>query len=212
MYKLYSMARTKQTPRNPNIDRPVVAVGSDIQSTERRLTPRPIQGKVPNKGGKQPRKHLSKKLLHLGAPPMGRIKKPHDYRPSLVALHEICQYQKSTECLIKKSPFQKLIQEISQEYQICPQGLGTPSMQVRFQSTAIVALQEAAENSIMGLSEDVNLLAVHTKRVTVIPRDIRLALRICRDHYRWQITPEDASPYEQYNRRKTNGGGLPIIS
>ena len=120
------MAMTKQTPRNPNIDRPVAAVGSDIQSTERRPTPRLTQGKVPNKGAKQLRKHLSKKLLYLGAPPMGGIKKPHHYRPSLVALHEICQYQKSTECLIKKSPFQKLIWEISQEYWICPQGLGTP--------------------------------------------------------------------------------------
>ena len=83
------MARTKQTPRNPNIDRPVATVGSDIQSTERRLTPRPTQGKVPNKGGKQLRKHLSKKLLYLGAPPMGGFKKPHHYRPSLVALCEI---------------------------------------------------------------------------------------------------------------------------
>ena len=62
------MARMKQTPRNPNVDRPVTALGSDIQSTERRPTPRPTQDKVPNKGGKQPRKHLSKKLLHLGAP------------------------------------------------------------------------------------------------------------------------------------------------
>ena len=80
-------------------------------------------------------------------------------------------------------------------------------MQVRFQSTAIVALQEAAENFIMGLFEDVNLLAVHAKRVTVMPRDIRLALIICRDHYRWQITPEDAAYYEQHNRRKIYGGG-----
>ena len=159
------MARTKQAPRNPNIDKPVVAVGSDIQSAERRPTPRPTQGNAPNKGGKQPRKHLSKKLLCLGAPPVGGIKKPHHYRPSLVALHEICQYQKSTKCLIKKSPFQKLIQEISQEYQICPQGPGTPSMQERFQSTAIAALQEAVENFFVGLFEDVNLLAVHAKRV-----------------------------------------------
>ena len=141
------MARTKQTPRNPNIDRPIDVVGSDIQSAERRPTPRPTeQGKVSSKGGKQLRKHLSKKLLHLCPPPMGGIKKPHQYRPGLVVLHEICRYQKSTDCLIKKSPFQKLIQEISQEYQICPQGPGTPLMQVRFQSTAIASLQEAAEN------------------------------------------------------------------
>ena len=80
------MARTKQTPRNPNVHRPVVAVGSDIQSTKRRPTPKPTLGKVLSEGGKQPRKHLSKKLLHLGAPPTGGIKKPHRYRPGLVAL------------------------------------------------------------------------------------------------------------------------------
>ena len=80
------MARTKQTPRNPNIDRPEAVVGCDIQSTERIPTPRPTLGKVPSKGGKQPRKHLSKKLLCLSAPPTGGIKKPHHYRPGLVVL------------------------------------------------------------------------------------------------------------------------------
>ena len=97
--------------------------------------------------------------------------------------------------LKKKSPFQKLIWEISQEYQICPQGPGTPSVQVRFQSSAIAALQEAAKNFIVGLIEDINLLVVHPKRVTMMPRDIRVALRICGDHYRWWITPEDAAHY-----------------
>ena len=71
-----------------------------------------------------------------------------------------------------------MIREIYQEYRVCPDGPGTPSVQVRFQSTAIAALQEASENFIVGLFEDVNLLAVHAKRVTVMPRDIRLALRI----------------------------------
>ena len=80
-------------------------------------------------------------------------------------------------------------------------------MQVRFQSTAIAALQEAAENFIVGLFEDVNLLAAHTKRVTVMPRDIRLALRIRGDHYHWRITPENAARYEQHNIRRTEGGG-----
>ena len=98
------MARTKQTPRNSNIDRPIAAIGSDIQSTVGRPTPQPILSKAPVKGGKQPRKHLSKKLLHLGATPTGGIKKPHQYRPVLVALREIRKYQKSAECLIKGSP------------------------------------------------------------------------------------------------------------
>ena len=55
---------------------------------------------------------------------------------------------------------------------------GTPSVQVRFQSTAIATLQEAAENYIVGLFEDVNLLAIHVRQVTVMPRDILLALQI----------------------------------
>ena len=145
----------------------------------RKITPRSTnQGKVSHKGGKQPRKSLARKLPCLHTPSTGGIKKTHQYRPGLVAFCKTKRYQKSTECLIKRSPFQKHIQEISQEYQICPQGLGTPSMQVSFQLTAIAALQEAAENFIVGLFEDVNLLAVHAKRVTVMPRDIRLAIRI----------------------------------
>ena len=76
----------------------------------------------------------------------------------------------------------------------------------------IAALQEAAENFIVGLFEDINLLAVHANRVTIIPRDIRLALRIRGDNYHWRITPEDAAQYEYHNRRKTDGGGPLIIS
>ena len=87
----------------------------------------------------------------------------------MVVLREIRRYQKSTKFLIKRSPFQKLIREISQEYRVCPHGPGTPSIQVRFQSTAITALKERAENFIVGLFEDANLLAVHAKRVTVMP-------------------------------------------
>ena len=105
------------------------------------------------------------------------------------------------ECLIKRTPFQRLIMEISQEYRVCPDGPKTPSVQVHFQSTAIAALQEAAENFIVGLFEDVNLLAAHAKRVTVMPRDIRLALRVRGDHSCWRITPEDAAQYKRHHRR-----------
>ena len=88
---------------------------------------------------------------------------------------------------------------------MCPDGPGTPSVQVRFQSTALVALQEAAENFLVGLFEDVNLLAVHAKRVTVMPRDIRLALTIRGDHFRFRITPKNATPYKRHQKR-TEGG------
>ena len=123
----------------------------------------------------------------------------------MVALREIRHYQRSTENLIKRNPFQKLIREISQVYRICPDGPGTPSVQVCFQYTAIAALQEAVENSIVGLFEDVNLLAGHTKCVTVMPHDIRLALRIRGDHYCWKITTEDAARYERHEKRSEGG-------
>ena len=171
------MAHTKHTPRNPNVDRPATAIGSDVQPEGTQVW------ETTHKRRKQPWKHLLYKLIRRDKPVTGGIKKTHRYRPGLVALREIRCYQQSTECLIKKAPFHKLIREISQEYRVCPDGPRTPSVQVHFQSTAIAALWEAAENFIVGLFEDVNLLAVHAKRVTVMPRDIRLALRIRGDHY-----------------------------
>ena len=116
-------------------------------------------------------------------------------------MKEIRRYQQSTECLIKRTPFHQLIREISQGYRVCADSPGTPSVQVQFQSTAIAALQEAAKYFIVGLFEDVNLLAVHAKKVTVIPRDIRLALRKRGDYYHWRITPEDAAQHERHHKR-----------
>ena len=140
-------------------------------------------------------------MLRKGMRPTGGIKKPHRYRPGMVALREIRRYQTSTENLIKHTPFQRLIREISQEYRICPDGPGTPSVQVRFQSTAIAALQEAAESYLVGLFEDVNLLAIHAKHVTIMPRDIRLAVRIHGDHHRWRISSEVPSRYTRHEKR-----------
>ena len=167
------MACTKQTPRNPPLERPSAAMGIDVQ--ERSVPSKPTTKKIPN-GGKQPCKHILHKTLKRKSTTGGM--KPHRYHPGLLALHEIRRYQQSTESLIRRTPFNKLIKEISQEYRICPEGPGTPSVQLRFQSTALAALQEAAENFLVGLFEDVNLLAVHAKKVTVMPHDIRLALRI----------------------------------
>ena len=189
------MARTKQTPRNPVLERLPTAVGSDVQG--KRMPSKPTSKKA-IKGGKQPHKHMLHKTT-------GGIKKAHRYHPGLLALQEIRRYQQSTESLIRKTPFNKLIKEISQENRICPEGPGTPSVQVHFQLTALAALQEAAENYLVGLFEEVNLLAIHAKRVTVMPHDIWLALRIRGDQSRWRITPKDAARYEQHQKR-TEGG------
>ncbi|RLN85077.1 hypothetical protein BBJ28_00023615, partial [Nothophytophthora sp. Chile5] len=76
--------------------------------------------------------------------------------------------QKSTDLLIRKLPFQRLVREIAQDYKT----------DLRFQSTAILALQEASEAYLVGLFEDTNLCAIHAKRVTIMPKDIQLARRI----------------------------------
>ncbi|EPQ18970.1 Histone H3.3 type 1 [Myotis brandtii] len=85
-----------------------------------------------------------------------------------VALREIRRYQKSTELLIRKLPFQRLVREIAQDFKT----------DLRFQSAAIGALQEASEAYLVGLFEDTNLCAIHAKRVTIMPKDIQLARRI----------------------------------
>ena len=74
------MAHTKQTPRNPNVERPTAAIGSDIQP-KRRIPSKPTYKNLPIKGGKQPRKHLLHKVLRRNKSPTGGIKKPHQYQP-----------------------------------------------------------------------------------------------------------------------------------
>mmetsp|Transcript_15247 Transcript_15247/g.16529 ORF Transcript_15247/g.16529 Transcript_15247/m.16529 type:complete len:137 (-) Transcript_15247:239-649(-) len=119
-------------------------------------------------GGKAPRKHLATKAARKSAPSTGGIKKPYRFRPGTVALKEIRKYQKTTDLLIRRLPFQRLVREISQDFK----------SDLRFQSTALLALQEAAEAYLVSLFEDTNLCAIHAKRVTIMPKDIQLARRI----------------------------------
>ena len=65
-------------------------------------------------GGKAPRKQLATKAARKSAPTAGGVKKPHRYRPGTVALREIRKYQKSTDLLLRKLPFQRLVREIAQ--------------------------------------------------------------------------------------------------
>ena len=86
-------------------------------------------------GGKAPRKQLATKAARKSAPATGGVKKPHRFRPGTVALREIRRYQKSTELLLRKLPFQRLVREVASEFK----------NDLRFQATAIAALQEATE-------------------------------------------------------------------
>ena len=108
-------------------------------------------------GGKAPRKEF---------PKAGKVKKTRKYRPGTVALREIWQYQKSTELLIRKLPFSRLVREIAQE---------VGKTDLRFQGSTIICLQEAAEAFLVSLLEDANLCAIHAKRVTIMPKDVQLA-------------------------------------
>ena len=111
-------------------------------------------------GGKAPRKAPRK------APAEGGVQKPHRFRPGPVALREIRRYQNSTDLLIKRLPFQRLVAEVAQD------------LNVSFQSHAIMALQEASEAYLVSLFEDTDLCAQHAKRMTIFPKDMQLARRI----------------------------------
>merc|ERR1712080_594022 len=119
-------------------------------------------------GAKAPRKQLANKAARKSAPAMGGVKKPHRFRPGTVAIREIRKYQRSTDLLIRKLPFQRLVRDLAHE----------KSAVVRFQSSALMALQESVEAYLVGLFEDTNLCAIHARRVTIMVRDIKLARRI----------------------------------
>ncbi|XBI25287.1 hypothetical protein VPH35_050250 [Triticum aestivum] len=133
-----------------------------------------------NTGGKAPPKHLRafyslvKQLQQLRSEEAPQISSwnccssVRSYHSYTCFCSEIHKYQKGTELLIRKLPFQRLVREIAQVFKI----------DLRFQSHAVLALQEAAEEYLVGLFEDTNLCAVHVKRVTVMSKDVHLPRRI----------------------------------
>ena len=156
-------------------------------SAQQRLKPKPSARsvkeaqaelkKVLAQKREEERKKAAARMAKKGSQkaPKGGVKKRYRYRPGTVALKQIRQYQKTTELLIRKLPFQRLVREIAGDSEIITSPL---CGKVRFQSAAIMALQEAAEAYLVGLFEDTNLCAIHAKRVTIMPKDIQLARRI----------------------------------
>lgn len=135
------------------------------------------KGKARAAGGPTPpsKKEQAKLKKYAGKVPRnttaagtGGIKKTHRCKPGTVALREIRRYQKSDKLLIRKLPFQRLVREIAQDFKT----------DLRFQAEAVEALQDSAESYLVGLFEDTNLCAIHAKRVTIMPKDVRLARRI----------------------------------
>ncbi len=125
--------------------------------------------KINNIGEKAPRKSfIPRTVARRSSQNEFQIKRPLHYRPGTIALREIRKFQKSTDLLIRKLPFQKIVREIAGEFK--------PDL--RFQSQAILSLQEACEAYIIGLFEDTNLCAIHAKRVTIMPKDMQMTRRI----------------------------------
>lgn len=95
--------------------------------------------------------------------------RPHRFRPGTVALREIKHYQRTTQLLLLRLPFARLVREVATV---------VSRHDHRWQAEAIEALQEASESYLIGLLEDANLCAIHAKRVTIMTKDIQLARRI----------------------------------
>ncbi|KAJ7276493.1 histone-fold-containing protein, partial [Mycena haematopus] len=122
-------------------------------------------------GGKPPRR---KSAANDNAPAPRKKR----FRPGTVALREIRKYQKSTDLLLRKLPFSRLVREIASEMTTDMNDNYQPGADLRWQSSALMALQEATEAYLVHLFEDANLCAIHAKRVTIMQRDIQLARRI----------------------------------
>mmetsp|Transcript_47524 Transcript_47524/g.119665 ORF Transcript_47524/g.119665 Transcript_47524/m.119665 type:complete len:143 (-) Transcript_47524:182-610(-) len=128
-------------------------------------------------GGKAPRKSIAFKAAKkapfgFGAGGFsGGVKKPHRFRPGTVALREIRKEQRSVELYLSKAQFRRLVLEIGQDYRY----------ELRFQAKALEALQIATEAYMVGLFEDANLCALHSRRATIMPKDLQLARRLRRE-------------------------------
>ena len=124
--------------------------------TARRDEKGKVRAKQPTHGQKQPRSQAGNPLAQH---------QPHRYQPGTVALREIRKYQRSTDLLIHKLPFQRLVHEIVQGF----------NAELRVTPAMVMALQEAAEAYLVQLLDDSNLCTIHAKHVAILPKDIQLA-------------------------------------
>ncbi len=120
-----------------------------------------------SQGGKAPMKKFATMAARKSAP--GLKKRIRRYKPGTCALREIRQYQKGTDLLIRKLPFQRLVREVGEEF---------GGLDIRFQKQALLGLQEIAEMYLIKLFSDSNLCAIHGKRITIMARDMMLARRV----------------------------------
>ena len=143
------MARTKRTTKKSTAGAPLLSQNAARRAAVARAEARCRRGKEPRTDTKKPRR----------------------YRPGTVALREIRRYQRTTELLIRRAPFDRLVRELVQDMQ-------HRGFVLRVSPAAVTALQEAAEVYLVPLFEDTNLCAIHAKQVTIMLKDIQLVRRI----------------------------------
>ncbi|KAL6122573.1 hypothetical protein NUSPORA_00339 [Nucleospora cyclopteri] len=125
---------------------------------------------TPSKGGKiYTQKTPVKKPLELISS-LQAASKPKKFKPGTLALKEIRKYQKSTDLLLRKMTFKRVVREIIRNLD--------NSVELRFQAASFSVLQESTENFLVGMLEDSYRCAIHAKRVTLMPRDINLIYKI----------------------------------
>jgi histone H3 len=121
-------------------------------------------------GGAPPRLHLATKAAQAAAQKAIAVRKPHRWCPGTVAAREIHKFQKTTDLLIRKKPFQCLVRKIVEQV--------SRKSDPQMQSTALLVLQEAAEYFMVDVFNDTKLCALHAKHITIMRKDIVLACRI----------------------------------
>jgi len=169
------MARTKQTVRSGTsggkVPRKTVVTKTPHKAPSKQLRKLPKGKSLGTEGG--------------GHDPIKESAKGRQFRfrPGTVALRDIRKYQKSTDLILRRLPFQRLVRECVQEWK----------PDTRFQAAALLALQEAAETYIVKLYEDMNQIAVHAKRVTILKKDFFMVV----SHFRPDLKEhKTARPHE----------------
>ncbi len=159
------MARTKQTAR-----------GSSGGKTPRKT----IATKAHSKGAKKKtRRFTSKKRAGKKGEGAPGIKRTGRFRPGTVALRDMKKYMKTTDLLLRRAPFQRLVREVTQGW----------NDDVRFAAAALLALQEATEGYMIKLFEHMNIIAIHAKRVTILKRDFVCVVQNFRPDLKASKTP-----------------------
>ncbi len=177
------MTRTKQVPhKNPHGIR--YSLGGKAPRCAAKTLPADPEDCAREKIRKALNGRKDTKANRKSKPGASGVKKPRRYRPGTKALREIRRYQKSTELMFRRLPFQRWVREIAQDFKT----------DLRFQGSAILAIQEASEAYLVGLFEDTNLCAIHAKRVTIMPKDMHLARRVRGDQRRYGKPPAVQQP------------------